>query len=85
MDGRSRELEAEMARLRAETAGLRATVERLTAALEAAQRAGKREAAPFRKADGLTAAPRKPGRKKERRHGQHVHRAVPAPHEIDER
>ncbi|MCL6505488.1 MAG: hypothetical protein K6T59_00535 [Bryobacteraceae bacterium] len=64
---------------------MRGTVERLGAALEASQRGGKRQAAPFRKADGLTAAPRKPGPKKERRHGQHVHRAVPAPHEIDER
>jgi len=85
MDGRIREPEAENARLQAENARLRATVERLTAALEAAQRGGKRQAAPFRKAEGPAAAPKKPGRKKGRRHGHHAHRAVPAPHEIDER
>jgi transposase len=71
--------------LRAEVARLRATVEKLTAALEAAQRAGKRQAAPFRKADGPVAEPKRPGRKKGRRHGQHQHRAVPAPEQIDER
>jgi transposase len=85
MDARIRALEAENAQLRGEVARLCATVERLTAALEAAQRAGKRQAAPFRKADGPTAAPKKPGRKKGRRHGRHAHRTVPAPHEIDER
>jgi transposase len=92
MDARIRELEAENASLRAEISSLRAmvdslraTVEKLTAALEAAQRAGKRQAAPFRKGDGPIVAPKKPGRKKGRRHGRHEHRAVPAPQEIDER
>jgi transposase len=85
MDARIRELEAENAWLQAENARLRATVERLTAALEAAQRCGKRQAAPFRKADGPAAAPRKHGRKQGRRHGHHAHRAVSAPDESDER
>jgi transposase len=85
MDARLRELEVENANLRAEIGRLRGTVEMLTAALEAAQRAGKRQAAPFRKGDGPAAAPKKPGRKKGRRHGRHEHRAVPAPGEIDER
>lgn len=85
MDARIRELEIENANLRAEIVRLRATVERLTAALEAAQRAGKRQAAPFRKADGPASEPKRPGRKQGRRHGRHGHRAVPAPHEIDER
>lgn len=84
MDARIRELEAENAELRAEVARLREMVERLTAALEAAQRAGKRQAAPFRKSDGPLVEPKKPGRKKGRRHGFHAHRAEPAPHEIDE-
>jgi transposase len=84
MDARLRELEAENAQLRAEIARLRATVEKLTAALEAAQRAGKRQAAPFRKPEGPAAEPKKPGRKKGHRHGQHQHRAVPAPEDIDE-
>ena len=85
MDARIRELEIENAKLRAEIARLHATVEKLTTALEAAQRAGKRQAAPFRKADGPGIAPKKPGRKKGRRHGRHEHRAVPPPQEIDER
>jgi len=85
MDARIRELEIENAKFRAEIARLRATVEKLTAALEAAQRAGKRQAAPFRKADGPATSPKKPGRKKGRRHGRHEHRAVPPPQEIDER
>lgn len=91
MDAKYLELEAENARLRAENEQLRrevrelrATVEKLTAALEAAQRAAKRQAAPFRKADGPATAPKKPGRKTGRRHGLHAHRAVPASHEIDE-
>ena len=59
-------------------------VEKLTAALEAAQRAGKRQAAPFRKTDGPLVEPKKPGRKRGRRHGDHAHRAIPGPNEIDE-
>lgn len=99
MDVRLRELESENARLRAEVAELRATVAQLTAtleatqrtleatqrALEAAQRDGKRQAAPFRKQDGPIATPKKPGRKRGRRHGRHQHRDPPPPEEIDER
>lgn len=92
MDARIQELERENARLRAEVAALRATVERLTKtleatqrALEAAQRAGKRQAAPFRQAGGPVLEPKRPGRKKGRRHGRHEHRAMPSPAEIDER
>jgi transposase len=91
MDARDVELEVENARLRAENEQLRrevrelrATVEKLTAAVEAAQRAAKRQAAPFRKSDVPAAAPKRPGRKKGRRHGLHAHRAVPPSHEIDE-
>jgi transposase len=86
MDARLRELEVENADLRAEVSrlhatvdSLRATVDKLTAALEAAQRAGKRQAAPFRNGDGPAVEPKKPGRKKGRRHGRHEHRAIPAP------
>lgn len=92
MDARLRELEAENADLRAEISrlhatvdSLRATVDKLTAALEAAQRAGKRQAAPFRTGDGPVVEPKRPGRKKGRRHGRHEHRAIPAPQDIDER
>ena len=71
-------------KLEARIAALEKRVTELTAALEAAQRAGKRQAAPFRKTDGPAAEPKKPGRKQGRRHGLHAHRAVPASHEIDE-
>ena len=91
MDAKYLELEVENVRLRAENEQfrrevreLRATVEKLTAALEAAQRAAKRQAAPFRKSDDPAVAPKKPGRKKGRRHCLHAHRTVPASHEIDE-
>lgn len=97
MGARVRELEAENARLRAENAALRrslaaaekriaeltAAVEKLKAALEEAQRSAKRQAAPFRKAEGPQPDPKKPGRKSGRRHGRHAHRSPPP--RIDER
>ncbi len=55
----------------------------LSAALEEAHRAGKRQAAPFRKKQRV-AEPRKPGRKMGEAHGKHAHRAVPTPDEVDE-
>jgi transposase len=58
-------------------------VARLSAALEESRRAGKRQAAPFRKKQ-RTAKPKKPGRKPGDAHGKHAHRAVPAPEEVDE-
>jgi transposase len=60
---------------------LQAEVARLTAALEEALRAGKRQAAPFRK--GLPKpAPKPPGRKSGGAHGTHGHR--PPPDQIHE-
>lgn len=56
---------------------VRARIDKLEVALEAAQRSAKRQAAPFRKADGPKAAPKKPGRKSGSRHGRHAHRGVP--------
>ena len=56
---------------------------KLTAALEEVRRAGKRQAAPFRKPRPST-PPRKPGRKPGEDYGQHQRRAVPRPEEIDE-
>lgn len=92
MDAKYRELETENERLRGEVARLErrvveltATVERLTTALEAAQRTGKRQAAPFRKADGPNPEPKKPGRKPGDAHGPHMHRAAVSPEQIDER
>ncbi|HLJ09881.1 MAG TPA: hypothetical protein VKU82_01765 [Planctomycetaceae bacterium] len=84
-DARIRELEAENEQLRREVRELRATVERLTAALEATQRAGKRQAAPFRKEDGPKLEPKPPGRKPGRRYGEQAHRAAIPPEQIDER
>jgi len=49
----------------------------LTAALEEARRAEKRQAAPFRK-DKIVAEPKKPGRKPGKDYGTHVRRTVPA-------
>lgn len=72
---------AELERLVAE---LRTTNERLTAALDDARRAGKRQAAPFRKAGGPKPEPKKPGRKSGDAHGPHAHRAAPPPEAIDE-
>lgn len=90
MDATRRELEVENARLRARVtelenglAKLKAEVEKLQKALEEAQRAAKRQAAPFRKAEGPKPDPKKPGRKRGRRHGKHAHRAKPP--KIDER
>jgi transposase len=71
--------------LRRRVAELEAQVERLTKLLEEAQRQGKRQAAPFRKAEGPVSQPKRPGRKTGRRHGRHAHRAIPFPEQIDER
>lgn len=76
------QVETQLAELEKLAAQQKATIEKLTAALEEAQRSGKRQAAPFRKADGPKAEPKKPGRKRGRRHGKHAHRSRP-PH-IDE-
>ncbi len=77
------DLEGEIRRLSVVIEKLTARIEKLSAALEAAERSGKRQAAPFRKADGPKAAPKKPGRKSGPRHGPHAHRAVPS--RIDEK
>ena len=83
---RSREecerLRDENAHLERECERLRREIERLTAALEAARRAGTRQAAPFSKG-APTARSRPPGRRAGRRHGRHAHRQPPAA--IDER
>ncbi|HEV3025758.1 MAG TPA: transposase, partial [Pirellulales bacterium] len=92
MDARLRELEAENGRLRLENGELRREVrdhrnrvEKLMAALEEARRSGKRQAAPFRKADGPNPEPKTPGRQRGKRHGRHAHRSPISPEKIDER
>lgn len=77
------ELEAQNRHLSAIIENLTTRIGKLSAALEAAERSGKRQAAPFRKADGPKAEPQKPGRKSGPRHGPHAHRTAPS--QIDEK
>ncbi|HZL98865.1 MAG TPA: IS66 family transposase [Planctomycetota bacterium] len=77
------ELVALVDSLRASVARLEADNARLQAELEAARRAGKRQAAPFRK--GLPKSdPQTPGRKSGDVHGLHGHRPPPSPGQIQE-
>ena len=76
-------LREEIAALRRETSELRKgladrdeTIAKLSAALEAARRGGKRQAAPFSKGEPKK-APKKPGRKKGKDHGPAERRMVP--------
>ena len=67
-------------RLSAELEELKEHVEKLQKALEESQRAGKRQAAPFRKPKVV--APKKPGRKSGADYGTQARRTVPD--QIDE-
>jgi transposase len=62
---------------------LQAENERLRRQLDAAWRAGKRQAGPFAKGEPK-ANPRKPGRKPGKDYGTKAHRKPPAPEQIDE-
>jgi transposase len=62
---------------------LTAEVARLRHALEESRRAGKRQAAPFRKGPPRP-DPKRPGRKAGEQHGPHGHRPAPPPDQIDE-
>jgi transposase len=84
MDADIELLKAENDRLRARVAELERAVERLTTALDEARRAGKRQAAPFRKSGGPKADPKKPGRRSGDEHGPHAHRAALPATAIDE-
>lgn len=64
-------------------AELQAQVAELTRKLEHALRAGKRQAAPFRKAPPKP-DPKKPGRKSGLDHGTHAHRPTPPPESLVE-
>jgi transposase len=75
-------LRHEVAQLERERDRLRREIERLTQALQAAQRAGKRQAAPFSKGTP-SQKPRRSGRRAGSRHGRHGHRRPPPT--IDER
>ena len=98
MDADRQSLIEEVERLRSENAELKATVEKLTkrgeqlakqvekltSALEEARRAGKRQAAPFRK-KAPAKKPKKPGRKPGDQYGQHFRRSPPTADQISER
>src|SRR5262245_61406933 len=62
---------------------LQAENERLRRQLDAALRAGKRQAGPFAKGEPK-ASPRKPGRKPGKDYGTKAHRQPPSPGQIDE-
>ena len=64
-------------------AELEALVAELTRKLEEVARAGKRQAAPFRKGPPKP-QPKPPGRKSGEQHGQHGHRSPPPPDQINE-
>lgn len=64
-------------------AELEALVADLTRRLEEALRAGKRQAAPFRKGPPKD-EPKTPGRKAGEAHGQHGHRPPPPPEQVSE-
>lgn len=77
-------LRNEVAALHGANAALRKRLEELQAALEAAERHAKRQAAPFSKGKPKQ-QPRKPGRKPGKGYGRKAHRLPPAPEAIDER
>lgn len=69
-------------RLQAEVTALRTELDRLRQLVEAKEREGKRQAAPFRKPKKAD-PPKKPGRKAGDEYGPHANRSVPE--QIDER
>ena len=69
--------------LRRQVEALLAENARLQALLDRTQRAGKRQAAPFRKGPPKS-DPKTPGRKSGDAHGNHGHRPLPPPDHIDE-
>jgi transposase len=69
--------------LQRRVAELERRVEELARLFDEARRAGKRQAAPFRKGPPQP-APKRPGRKAGDAHGPHGHRAAPPPAQIDE-
>jgi transposase len=90
MDAEKRKLIEENRRLRARVEeleqtvrGLQEQVQVLSTALEEARRAGKRQAAPFRKGK-VALKPKKPGRKVGKDYGEHARRIAPEHTPIDE-
>jgi len=79
------ELWAENRELKRQLHAAQARIRDLESRLEKLLQEGKRQAAPFRKADGPKARPKKPGRRRGAAHGTHAHRAAIPPSQIDER
>lgn len=77
------DLRQENQQLRQRVADLEGQLRDLTARLEEALRAGKRQAAPFRKGPPKS-DPQTPGRKAGDAHGRHGHRPPPPPDQIHE-
>lgn len=69
--------------LRQTVARLEASNRDLQARLDASERSGKRQAAPFSKGEPKP-DPKTPGRKSGAAHGRHGHRPIPKPEDIDE-
>lgn len=70
-------------RLHDENRRLQVEIQQIKVQLDQSRRAGKRQAAPFRKGPPKP-QPQKPGRKAGPAHGQHGHRPEPPPEQIDE-
>jgi transposase len=81
---RVEELEQMVRALQQQVRVLQEQVQVLTAALEEARRAGKRQAAPFRKPKRVE-KPKKPGRKPGKQYGEHARRIAPKDAPIDEK
>jgi transposase len=79
------ELFEENIRLKRLLQAARARVRQLEAQVQKLLREANRQAAPFRKAEGPKANPKKPGRKSGTAHGLHAHRPAIPPSRIDER
>jgi transposase len=78
------ERDRRIAALEAENRRLTERVATLETAVEEVRRAGKRQAAPFRKTDEPKPDPKTPGRKPGEEYGTKAHRQPPPPEEIDE-
>jgi transposase len=75
----------ENVRLKRRLQAFQARIKLLESRIRKLLREAKRQAAPFRKAEGPKAAPKKPGRKSGTAHGSHAHRPTIPPSRIDER
>lgn len=79
------QVKAENKRLQKRVAELEAQVQKPLSDLESAQRASKRQAAPFRKQEGPKPNPKKPGRKPGEAYGSYRHREPLSADRVDER